>query len=43
MLMLPKRDVLMVDITVEEAMKIVISGGAFSAQLLESLRHEHTS
>ncbi|MCZ6766907.1 MAG: DUF502 domain-containing protein [bacterium] len=39
MLMLPKRDVLTVDITVEEAMKIVISGGAFAPALLE---RQHT-
>lgn len=39
MLMLPKRDVLTVDISVEEAMKIVISGGAFSPALLE---RQHT-
>lgn len=34
MLMLPRSDVTPVDITVEEAMKIVISGGAFSPALL---------
>lgn len=37
MLMIPKSDVLAVNITVEEAMKIVISGGAFSPNLLERL------
>ena len=37
MLMLPKTDVRPVDITVEVAMKIVISGGAFSPALLEEL------
>ena len=40
MLMLPKRDVHEVAISVEEAMKIVISGGAFSPQLLDRLPHE---
>ena len=43
MLMLPKREVLRVDISVEEAMKIVISGGAFSPQLLEELRRERVT
>ena len=37
MLMIPKRDVTPVDITVEEAMKMVISGGAFSPMLVEDV------
>lgn len=37
MLMLPRRDVYEVSITVEEAMKIVISGGAFSPRVLGAL------
>ena len=43
MLMLPKRDVLTVDIPVEEAMKIVISGGAFSPVQLERQHTRQTS
>jgi uncharacterized membrane protein len=35
MLMIPRRDVTPININVEEAMKIVISGGAFSPRLLE--------
>ena len=37
MLMIPKRTAIAVDITVEEAMKMVISGGAFAPPLLEEL------
>lgn len=37
MLMLPKRHVVSVDIPVEEAMKMVISGGAFAPPFLEKL------
>jgi uncharacterized membrane protein len=36
LLMIPERDVFPVEISVEEAMKIVISGGAFTPQLLEN-------
>jgi len=43
MLMLPKRDVQTVDIPIEEAMKIVISGGAFSPALLENQRARQTT
>ncbi|UCH85215.1 MAG: DUF502 domain-containing protein [Candidatus Latescibacterota bacterium] len=36
LLMIPEREVFPVDVSVEEAMKIVISGGAFTPQLLDS-------
>ncbi|NIM18976.1 MAG: DUF502 domain-containing protein [Candidatus Latescibacteria bacterium] len=37
LLLVPKKDVLKVSITVEEGMKMVISGGAFSPPILEGL------
>lgn len=37
LLMIPEKEAYPVDISVEEAMKIVISGGAFTPPLLESL------
>jgi uncharacterized membrane protein len=37
MLMLPRGDVIDLDLSVEEAMKMVISGGAFSPQLPEPI------
>lgn len=37
-LMLPKRDVVELDITVEEAMKMVVSGGAFAPKLSRTTR-----
>jgi uncharacterized membrane protein len=38
LLMIPERNVFPVEISVEEAMKIIISGGAFTPQLLENAR-----
>ncbi len=43
MLMIPARDVTPVDISVEEAMKMVISGGAFSPATLDRISAERTS
>lgn len=43
MLMLPKRDIMPVNISVEEAMKIVISGGAFSPAVLDKLKPQKLS
>ena len=40
LLMLPKHDVIGVDLTVEEAMKIVISGGAFTPRFPEDVPTE---
>jgi uncharacterized membrane protein len=42
LLLIPKSDAVAVDISVEEAMKIVISGGAFSPSFLESLIPQNT-
>ena len=38
--MIPKRDVVELDIPVEEAMKMVISGGAFAPESLPRLTSE---
>jgi uncharacterized membrane protein len=43
MLMIPKSDIISVEISVEEAMKMVISGGAFSPPVLESLSAQKTT
>lgn len=42
MLMIPKREVIPLDLPVEEAMKIVISGGAFSPPILDALEAQKT-
>ncbi len=43
MLMIPRRHIISVDLRVEEAMKMVISGGAFSPASLENLSTQKTS
>ncbi len=43
MLMIPKRAIFSVDLSVEEAMKMVISGGAFSPSVLESFPGHKTT
>ncbi len=42
MLMIPRRHIISVDLRVEEAMKMVISGGAFSPASLEDLSTQET-